>query len=261
MMTSKDVELKALASFAKKRDSALEAMDRLPVHNVSPCIMTLEFGEVWKMYNRRVIINLETLRRHIASLTAWQSVIKHFQNDSILDVLLVDYIQPLVFELIDIPQSINNQIQQAIVRLSILCKDSCLNWKNAAEMADKLRNNVYSIAKKEAFPCTEWDKLNESLETLYNSAEAEFLRKLHGDKFHDIISPPFVSFPKPVQTRIGTGSYCFGYVWDTLNIDAVIDAASAQLQNAHNSYENFWNYSAKLERICNENAGGVYIDD
>lgn len=257
-------EIKILSCYVEERDQNLSSMDRLRVHRVSQDPFTFEYGSIWEMYNRRLMLDLETFRRHIASIKAWNSIIperinKKDSDGLSIDVLIRDYVQPQIYYLIDAPQAINNQITQAVLRLNILWEDPSLHWEEMQRAVDGIKSDVYKKAKELALNCNEWEELDSALDILHKNESAKYLQGLHGDKYHNITSPPFVAFPVPWQKTLSSGVTAFGFSEDTLDIDKLVKCAIAQLKNAHEAYERFYAYADRLYAECVKKVGGVII--
>lgn len=93
----------------------------------------------------------------------------------------------------------------------------------------------------------------------YESESAKYLQGLHGGKYHDIASPPFVAFHKPWQETLASGVKAFGFHEDTLDIDMLLDCATTQLRNAHKAYERFYDYANRLYAECIKRMGGEFV--
>lgn len=250
---TKKLELDALGLFIELRDSYLCKEDRLSVYCVSPCPLLLEYDELWKMYNLRIIRNLEMLRRHIASLAAWKDIISGYRdNQNLLNGLIFDYINPLFSELIDLPQSICNQINQGVFKLNLLNEYPMANWEDMRKKSNSIKNNIHVQAKKTAIQCKEWEELERSLDELHNNENALLLQKYHGNKYHDIIAQPFEDSAEPFQYRDQIGAYAFGFNNNSIDINNLIDAAKSQLKIAHLAYTCFYEYAVKLQKVCLE---------
>lgn len=253
-----------LSRYIERRDEILSSMKRLRVYRATHNPFAIEYSSIWSMYNRRLILDLESLRRHIASVKAWALIIPELINDdkadtSSADILIRDYALPQIYYLIDAPQAINNQISQAILRLNILWEDPSRRWGEMQEKVAGLKNGVYIKAKDTAFECSEWDELSSALNALYENESAKHLQSLHGDKYHDIASPPFVAFSAPWREDIASGVKAFGFSEDTLDVDTLLDCATVQLRNAHKAYERFNTYANRLYAECVKRMGGELV--
>lgn len=259
-------ELAILSRYIEKRDEILASMDRLRVYRARQDPITSEYGSIWKMYNRMLILGLESYRRHIASVKAWNSIIPRLLEDEepdavLIDTLIRDYVQPQIYYLIDAPQAINNQISQAALRLNILWEDPGLRWEEMQRTVEGLKNGIYKKAEETAFRCGEWEQLKSTLDSFYSNESASYLQDLHGGKYHDIASPPFVIFLVPWQKTLASGVRAFGFREDTLDIEKLIECAIAQLKSAHEAYERFHGYANRLYIESVKRFGGILADE
>lgn len=266
VVASRENEPMVLSRYIEQRDEILSSMERLSVYRATQNPFTVEYSSIWSMYNRRLRLDLESFRRHIASVKAWALIIPELINDgkadtSSVDILIRDYALPQIYYLIDAPQAINNQINQGVLRLNILWEDPSSRWEEMQEKVAGLKNGVYTKAKDTAFACSEWDELSSALNALHENESAKHLQSLHGDKYHDIASPPFVAFSVPWQEGLASGVKAFGFREDTLDVDMLLDCATTQLRNAHNAYERFNAYANRLYAECIKRMGGEYTDD
>ena len=259
-------ELETLSRYIEKRGEMLSSMERLRVHRAKLDPITPEYGSMWKMYNKWLILNLESFRRHIASVKAWNLIIPNLidgenPDESLIDTLIRDYVQPQIHYLIDAPQAINNQINQAVLRLNMIWENPDSHWEEMQKKVEGLKGGIYEKTKETAFMCNEWEQLKTALDSFHSNESATYFQSLHGDKYHDIASPPFVIFSVPWQETPAFGIKTFGFREDTLDIDRLLDCAIIQLNNAHGAYKRFHDYAARLYAECTSRFGGILINE
>lgn len=245
-------ELDFVNEYCRKRDENVLSDPEFKLFSPRP--YPALYSTFYDSYDRYILAlnhDIQTLRRYVRSLRAWEEVELSHPDDlegTVWGCILADYVEPVLRSAIDLPKEIKDKIYQASWKLTVIARNG-FDGALSIEEFEERNKNIYKLFNAYGVKSKELDCLRECLEALHGKehAEANELEKLHGEKHHDIMPPIHMGYPSVrVKKDVSSGMIEILSTYDRLDWHSLISTIDAQRLLAQKAYVAFHDYVEML---------------